>query len=44
LNTGDVALFKGEAWEGNEGFGVVHRSPSVPDNTQRLLLTIDFGK
>ena len=44
LNTGDVALFKGEAWEGNEGFGVVHRSPSVPDNTHRLLLTVDFGR
>ena len=44
LAAGDVALFKGEAWEGNEGFGVVHRSPEVPENTQRLLLTIDFGR
>ena len=44
LAAGDVALFKGEAWEGNEGFGVVHRSPEVPENTRRLLLTIDFGR
>ena len=44
LAAGDVALFKGEAWEGNEGFGVVHRSPEVPENTKRLLLTIDFGR
>lgn len=39
LNTGDVALFKGERWEGNEGAGVVHRSPSGPP---RLLLTLDW--
>ena len=44
LQAGEVALFKGEAWEGNEGFGVVHRSPSVPESSQRLLLTIDFGR
>lgn len=44
LAAGDVALFKGEAWEGNEGFGVVHRSPEVPESTKRLLLTIDFGR
>lgn len=39
LNAGDVALFKGERWEGNEGAGVVHRSPSGPP---RLLLTLDW--
>ena len=27
LNSGDVALIKGELWEGNEGAGLVHRSP-----------------
>lgn len=44
LTAGEVALFKGEAWEGNEGFGVVHRSPELPENNRRLLLTIDFGR
>ncbi|MFA7891496.1 DUF1826 domain-containing protein [Pseudomonas putida] len=39
LNPGDVALFKGERWQGNEGAGVVHRSPSGPP---RLLLTLDW--
>ncbi|WP_373089678.1 DUF1826 domain-containing protein [Zhongshania sp.] len=41
LASGDVALFKGEMWAGNEGAGLVHRSPAtVPNN--RLLLTLDF--
>lgn len=44
LQAGEVALFKGESWDGNEGFGVVHRSPSVPERALRLLLTIDFGQ
>ncbi|ALS99999.1 DUF1826 domain-containing protein [Lacimicrobium alkaliphilum] len=38
---GDVLLLKGEAWPDNEGGGVVHRSPAVPDGTKRLLLTLD---
>lgn len=42
LNTGDVALLKGEAWEGNEGGGLIHRSPGVEPGQQRLLLTLDF--
>jgi hypothetical protein len=42
LHPGDVALLKGEAWEGNEGAGLVHRSPSVPTGEKRLLLTLDF--
>ena len=42
LNQGDVALLKGEAWEGNEGAGLIHRSPKLNSNSQRLLLTIDF--
>ena len=43
LNCGDVALLKGELWAGNEGAGLVHRSPSVPDGTSRLVLTLDFS-
>ena len=43
LETGAVALLKGESWEGNEGCGLVHRSPSIADGRKRLLLTIDFG-
>ncbi|WP_308388217.1 DUF1826 domain-containing protein [Acidithiobacillus sp. AMEEHan] len=38
-----VALCKGDAWAGNEGRGVVHRSPAVPpvDGT-RVLLALDL--
>ena len=43
LRTGDVALLKGEAWEGNEGRGLVHRSPEASDNARRLVLTLDFA-
>ena len=43
LETGAVALLKGESWEGNEGCGLVHRSPSIVKGRKRLLLTIDFG-
>ncbi len=42
LTTGDVALLKGELWEGNENAGLVHRSPTVTEGEQRLLLTLDF--
>ena len=42
MPTGAVALMKGEAWEGNEGAGLVHRSPSVPAGQQRLVLTLDW--
>lgn len=42
LNSGDVALLKGENWEDNEGAGLVHRSPSHIDQNNRLLLTLDF--
>ena len=41
LSQGDVALLKGEHWQGNEGAGLVHRSPKPANNTQRLLLTLD---
>lgn len=40
--TGDVALLKGEGWDGNEGRGNVHRSPAVPDGEKRLMLTLDI--
>jgi hypothetical protein len=42
LRSGDVALLKGEGWEGNEGAGLVHRSPPNNVNEKRLLLTLDF--
>jgi len=42
LGCGDVALLKGTLWDGNENMGLVHRSPVVPDNEKRLVLTLDF--
>lgn len=42
LTQGDVALLKGELWEGNDGAGLVHRSPQLAIDTRRLLLTLDF--
>lgn len=36
-----MVLLKGETWEGNEGAGVLHRSPAVPPRERRLVLTID---
>jgi len=42
-STGDVVLLKGENWFDNENGGVVHRSPSLLENTRRLLLTLDFS-
>ncbi|WP_430459548.1 DUF1826 domain-containing protein [Thalassolituus sp. LLYu03] len=43
LTAGDVALMKGDGWEGNEGCGLVHRSPDVKDGERRLVLTLDLG-
>ena len=43
LNAGDIALLKGESWYDNEGGGLVHRSPELVNNEQRLLLTLDFS-
>jgi hypothetical protein len=43
LTVGDVALLKGEGWEGNEGAGLVHRSPSLSAGERRLLLTLDIA-
>jgi hypothetical protein len=42
LMENDVALLKGEAWEGNEGKGIVHRSPPSEKGMLRLLLTLDM--
>lgn len=42
LSIGDVALLKGEGWQGNEGSGLVHRSPASTATSPRLLLTLDF--
>ncbi|MDN3639327.1 DUF1826 domain-containing protein [Simiduia curdlanivorans] len=43
LRVGDVALLKGETWEGNCGRGLVHRSPPASDSAPRLVLTLDFA-
>ncbi|BFM11222.1 DUF1826 domain-containing protein [Simiduia litorea] len=43
LRVGDVALLKGETWEGNSGRGLVHRSPPASDTEPRLVLTLDFA-
>ena len=42
FKTGDVALLKGESWDGNVGGGIVHRSPQTIPNQKRLLMTLDF--
>ena len=41
IPTGAVALLKGEDWIGNEGRGLVHRSPA-PGDTPRLVLGLDW--
>jgi hypothetical protein len=41
ISTAAVALLKGELWEGNEGFGLAHRSPS-PEGAPRLVLALDW--
>lgn len=43
LGCGDVALLKGELWDGNENAGLVHRSPTIIGGERRLLLTLDFS-
>nr|WP_082708818.1 DUF1826 domain-containing protein [Marinobacterium profundum] len=42
LQAGEVALLKGEGWFGNEGRGIVHRSPEVTDDAGRLFLSLDL--
>ena len=44
LQSGQVALLKGERWQGNEGarLGLVHRSPDLDKGEPRFLLSLDF--
>ena len=42
LKSGEVALLKGEKWHGNEGFGLIHRSPQPAPGERRLILTLDW--
>jgi len=42
LTSGDVGLLKGEKWHGNEGFGLIHRSPQPAAGERRLILTLDW--
>lgn len=42
LGSGEVALLKGEKWHGNEGFGLIHRSPQLAPGERRLILTLDW--
>lgn len=42
FKSGEVALLKGEKWHGNEGFGLIHRSPQPAPGARRLLLTLDW--
>lgn len=41
IPTGAVALLKGEAWVGNEGKGLVHRSPAT-GHKPRLVMGFDW--
>lgn len=43
MAAGDVALFKGELWAGNEGRGIIHRSPEpTAQQPKRLVMTCDL--
>lgn len=42
LETGDVAILKGELWHGNENAGIVHRSPPVSRSQPRIVMTLDL--
>ena len=42
VKAGEVALLKGEKWQGNEGAGLIHRSPALADGERRLILTLDW--
>ena len=42
IGSGAVALLKGEKWHGNEGFGLIHRSPQLAPGEHRLILTLDW--
>jgi hypothetical protein len=43
MSAGDVALLKGELWEGNEERGIIHRSPAlILAQPKRLVMTCDL--
>ena len=42
ITAGEVALLKGEKWRGNEGAGLIHRSPELAQGERRLILTLDW--
>lgn len=43
LQSGDIALFKGDRWKKSIGNpGVIHRSPQLDQGEVRLLLTLDI--
>ena len=42
MSAGDVALLKGEKWQGNQGAGLIHRSPALKTGERRLILTLDW--
>jgi hypothetical protein len=42
LSAGEVAVLKGEKWLGNEGRGLIHRSPLTSAGERRLLLSLDW--
>ncbi|MDO6748173.1 DUF1826 domain-containing protein [Gilvimarinus sp. 1_MG-2023] len=41
MHSGDIAILKGELWPGNQGNGIVHRSPPLQGDERRLFLTMD---
>lgn len=42
IQCGEVALLKGSKWHGNEGHGLIHRSPALKTDERRLILTLDW--
>ena len=42
IHCGEVALLKGSKWHGNEGHGLIHRSPALKAGERRLILTLDW--
>ena len=42
IQCGEVALLKGTKWHGNEGHGLIHRSPALKADERRLILTLDW--
>ena len=42
IHCGEVALLKGTKWHGNEGYGLIHRSPALKVDERRLILTLDW--